>query len=165
LRHVIDRALENHAKVIVLMAEGNHDMASSVWLRHLFGLLYENEPRVDVMDSELPYYVHTHGETMLAFHHGHLKKNDQLPLLFAAQYPKEWGNTTKRYCHTGHRHHVEEKEHSGMMVIQHATIAARDAYAARGGWIAERKIKAITYHKEYGETSTVTCTPEMLEAA
>lgn len=166
LRYAVDSLLQKHAFVIVLMAEGNHDMASSVWLRHIFGLLYENEPRVKVMDSELPYYVHVHGKNMLAFHHGHLKKNDQLPLLFAAQYPKEWGATTKRYCHTGHRHHVEEKEHSGMTVIQHATIAARDAYAARGGWIAERKMKAITYHDVHGERSTVTVTPEMLlEAA
>lgn len=165
LRRVIDTALLKHERVVVLMAEGNHDLASSVWLRHLFSLLYENQPRVKVMDSELPYYVHTHGKTMLAFHHGHLKKNDQLPLLFASQYPHEWGATTKRYAHTGHRHHVEEKEHSGMTVVQHATIAARDAYAARGGWIAERKIKAITYHSEYGETGTITVTPEMLQAA
>src|SRR5574340_662253 len=162
LRRVIDAALKKHRRVVVVMAEGNHDMASSVWLRHLFGLLYENEPRVTVMDSELPYYVHVHGQTLLAFHHGHLAKNSQLPLLIAAQYSKEWGATSKRYCHTGHRHHVEEKEHSGITVMQHATIAARDAYAARGGWIAERKIKAITYHAEFGETSTVTVTPEML---
>lgn len=165
LRRVIDKALTKHAKVIVVMAEGNHDMASSVWLRHLFALLYEREPRVVVLDSEIPYYVHVHGATMLCFHHGHLKKNDQLPLLFAAQYPREWGATTKRYAHTGHRHHTEEKEHSGMSVVQHATIAARDAYAARGGWIAERKIKAITYHSAYGETGTVTVTPEMLQDA
>lgn len=165
LRRVIDAALARHERVIVVMAEGNHDMASSVWLRHLFGLLYENEPRVLVLDSELPYYVHVHGKTLLAFHHGHMAKNAALPLLFAAQYPKEWGATTKRYAHTGHRHHVEEKEHSGMTVVQHATIAARDAYAARGGWIAERKIKAITYHAEHGETGTVTVTPEMLDAA
>jgi len=165
LRRIIDKALTKHRRVVVVMAEGNHDMASSVWLRHLFALLYENEPRVTVLDSEIPYYVHVHGKTMLAFHHGHMKKNGELPLLFAAQYPREWGATTKRYAHTGHRHHVEEKEHSGMTVVQHATIAARDAYAARGGWIAERKIKAITYHAEYGETGTITVTPEMLLAA
>lgn len=162
LRTAIDSALAKHRRVIVLMAEGNHDMASSVWLRHLFGLLYENEPRVEVMRSELPYYVHTHGRVMLAFHHGHLKKNDQLPLLFAAQYPQEWGATTRRYCHTGHRHHTEEKEHSGMTVVQHPTIAARDAYAARGGWIADQRMKAIIYHAEHGEAGTVVVTPEML---
>ena len=162
LRRVIDMALAKHEKVVVLMAEGNHDMASSVWLRVMFRALYENEPRVEVIDSELPYYVHQHGKTMLAFHHGHLKKNDQLPILFAAQFPKVWGETTKRYAHCGHRHHAEEKEHSGLTVIQHPTLAARDAYAARGGWIADRAVTAITYHSEFGQVARNTVTPEML---
>jgi hypothetical protein len=162
LRRVIQMALEKHERVIVLMAEGNHDMASSVWLRVMFKALFENEPRVKVIDSPLPYYVYQHGKTMLAFHHGHLKKNDGLPILFASQFPKVWGETTKRYAHCGHRHHVEEKEHSGITVIQHPTLAARDAYAARGGWIAERQVSAITYHAEYGQVGRVTVTPEML---
>lgn len=162
LRRVIDMALKRHEKVVVLMAEGNHDMASSVWLRVMFRALYENEPRVEVIDSPLPYYAYRHGKTMLAFHHGHLKKNDQLPILFAAQFPETWGATTKRYAHCGHRHHGEEKEHSGMTVIQHPTLAARDAYAARGGWIAERQVSAITYHAEWGQVGRVTITPEML---
>lgn len=162
LRYVIDAALRKHERVIVIMAEGNHDMSSAVWLRHLFSLLYENEPRVQVLNSEMPYYVYQHGETMLAYHHGHMKKNDQLPQLFAAQYPRIWGDTTKRYAHTGHLHHVEEKEHPGMTVIQHPTMAARDAYAARGGWIADRQITSITYHKKYGQVARNTVTPEML---
>ena len=165
LRCVIDEALRTHEQVIVLLAEGNHDPASSVWLRHIFGLLYENEPRVKVIESEIPYYAHRHGDVMLAFHHGHLKKNDALPLLFAAQYPLIWGATKKRYCHTGHWHHEDVREHNGMKVTQHATIAARDAYASRGGWVAERQITAITYHSAYGQVSSVTVVPEMLEAA
>ncbi|MFD0669734.1 hypothetical protein ACT80S_18590 [Ramlibacter sp. MAHUQ-53] len=162
LRRIIAMALEKHRRVVVLLAEGNHDMASSVWLRVMFRALYEHEPRVQVIDSELPYYVHQHGRTMLGFHHGHLKKNDGLPLLFAAQFPQVWGATTKRYAHTGHRHHIEEKEHSGMVVVQHPTLAARDAYAARGGWIAERQVRAITYHAEHGEVARNTVVPEML---
>jgi hypothetical protein len=163
LRRLVDFALVHHENVIVLMAEGNHDLVSSIWLRSMFKALYENDPRVHVIDSELPYYVYTHGNVMLAFHHGHLNKNDKLPILFAAQFPQQWGLTTKRYCHTGHRHHVEEKEHSGMTVIQHPTLAARDAYAARGGWLAERQVSAITYHKTYGQVSKITVIPEMLE--
>jgi len=162
LRRLVDFALVHHENVIVLMAEGNHDLVSSIWLRSMFKALYENDPRVYVIDSELPYYVHTHGQIMLAFHHGHLNKNDRLPLLFASQFPKIWGLTTKRYCHTGHRHHVEEKEHSGMTVVQHPTLAARDAYAARGGWLAERQVSAITYHETYGQVSKITVIPEML---
>jgi hypothetical protein len=163
LRTVIGMALAKHQRVVVLLAEGNHDISSSVWLRAMFQAMYENEPRLEVIDSELPYYTHQHGETMLAWHHGHLKKPHELPILFAAQFPKVWGGTTKRYCHTGHRHHVEEKEHSGMTVIQHPTLAARDAYAARGGWIAERQVTSITYSDKFGQVARNTVTPEMLQ--
>jgi hypothetical protein len=162
LRKVVDLALAKHDKVVVLMAEGNHDISSSIWLRTMFAALYENEPRIHVIDSPLPYYAIQHGETMLCWHHGHLKKNDQLPLLFASQFPQMWGGTTKRYAHCGHRHHVEEKEHSGMTVIQHPTLAARDAYAARGGWHAERSATAITYSARSGQASRHTVTPEMV---
>jgi hypothetical protein len=128
----------------------------------MFQALYENEPRIQVIDSELPYYVYQHGETMLAWHHGHLSKNNALPILFASQFPKVWGSTVKRYAHCGHRHHVEEKEHSGMTVIQHSTLAARDAYASRGGWMSERHVTSITYSDKYGQVARNTVTPEML---
>lgn len=164
LRRIIDLALTRHNVVQVVMAEGNHDLASSVWLRQMFKALYENEPRVQIVDSELPYYALQHGNTMLAFHHGHLKKPEEFPLVFAAQYPQIWGQTTKRYAHAGHMHYKHEKEHGGMTVIQHPTLAARDAYAARGGWFADRAATAITYHEQYGEVAKTTVCPEMLEA-
>lgn len=165
LRRVIDFALARHEKVVVLMAEGNHDLASSVWLRAMFQALYENEPRVYVIDSELPYYVYQHGSTMLAWHHGHLRKNEQLPILFASQFPKIWGETLHRYAHTGHRHHEEIKEHSGMKVQQHSTLVSRDAYASRGGWMSMRQCVAITYHNRFGQVACNTITPEMLAEA
>jgi hypothetical protein len=164
LRRVVDMALVKHSRVHVILAEGNHDLASSVWLRQMFAALYEKEPSITVEKSPLPYYALEHGKTLLCFHHGHLKKNDQLPLLFAAQFAPEWGRTTKRYCHTGHRHHLEEKEHSGMIVLQHPTLAARDAYAARGGWHALRSATAVTYHRSFGEVWRTNACPEMLAA-
>ena len=165
LRRIINLALTKHSHVHVIMAEGNHDLVSSIWLRKMFKALYENEPRVSVDDSELPYYVYQHGETMLAFHHGHLTKNDKLPLLFASQFARVWGNTVKRYAHCGHRHHLEDKDHNGMRVTQHPTLAARDAYAARGGWVTGREATSITYHKKFGKVGESTICPEMLEAA
>ena len=48
-----------------------------------------------------------------------------------------------------------------MYVVQHSTIVARDAYAARGGWMSERTMKAITYHSIFGEVGRITVTPEM----
>lgn len=163
LREIIDMALAKHKHVHVLMAEGNHDPVSSIWLRQVFSMLYENEPRVTVDTSVSPYYAHQFGNTALFYHHGHLSKNASLPLLFATDFAKMWGDTTKRYIHTGHRHHVEVKEHPGATVHQHPTLAAKDAYAARGGWRAERRANCITYHKEYGEVGSNTVSPEMIE--
>jgi hypothetical protein len=164
IRALVAMALERHAAVHLLIVEGNHDEASSVWLRLMFTGLYDHEPRVEVNASELPFYVFQWGKTMLGFHHGHKVKNENLPLLFAAQFPEIWGQTKRRAIHCGHRHHCDEKEYNGVTVVQHPTLAARDAYAARGGWIADRSAQSITYHREYGQVGRVFVCPEMLAA-
>ena len=159
LRRIIEHALSKHPIVQVFMFEGNHDPAGSVWLRVLFAQLYGNNPRVTVGQSPNPYVAYQHGKTMLGFHHGHLVKLAQLPLLFAAKFPAEWGSTEYRYIHTGHKHHVDEKEHPGIKVIQHPTIAAPDAYAARYGFLSKRQATSMTYSKEKGEVARAVFVP------
>jgi hypothetical protein len=164
IRSLMAVCLQRHQEVRLIIAEGNHDEESAGWLADLFAVHYEEEPRVTVNDSVLPFYVFEWGNTMLGVHHGHKVKNENLPLLFAAQFPQEWGRTTRREIHCGHRHHRDEKEYNGVTVVQHPTLAARDAYAARGGWIADRAAWAITYHKKYGAVGRVMVTTEMLDA-
>jgi hypothetical protein len=163
IRSLVAISLSRHQEVRLIIAEGNHDEESAGWLSDLFAVHYEEEPRVTVNDSVLPFYVLEWGSTMLGIHHGHKVKNESLPLLFAAQFPQEWGRTIRREIHCGHRHHRDEKEYNGVTVVQHPTLAARDAYAARGGWIADRAAWAITYHKKYGAVGRVMITTEMLE--
>jgi hypothetical protein len=165
IRSLVAICLQRHQEVRLIIAEGNHDEESAGWLSDLFSVHYEEEPRVTVSDSVLPFYVFEWGTTMLGVHHGHKVKNESLPLLFAAQFPQAWGRTTRREIHCGHRHHRDEKEYNGVTVVQHPTLAARDAYAARGGWIADRAAWAITYHKKYGAVGRVMITTEMLEDA
>jgi hypothetical protein len=164
IRSLMAICLQRHQEVYLIIAEGNHDEESSGWLADLFAVHYEEDPRVTVNDSVLPFYVFEWGSTMLGVHHGHKVKNENLPLLFAAQFPQSWGRTTRREIHCGHRHHRDEKEYNGVTVVQHPTLAARDAYAARGGWIADRAAWAITYHKDYGAVGRVMVTTEMLGA-
>ena len=151
LRRVIDAMLKKHKTVHVEMKEGNHDPTGSVWLRVMFAQLYEKNPRVKVNLSPNPYTIYQHGKTLLGFYHGHLAKKISLPILFAAKFAKEWGETKYRYVHTGHLHHVEEKEHPGVKLIQHPTLAANDAYGARAGFLSMRQATSMTYHLEKGE--------------
>ena len=164
LRRIINMLLAKHNKVHVILAEGNHDMASSVWLRTMFKALYENEPRVTVDDSALPYYAYEFGNVMLTFHHSHLKKFNAMREIIPAMFAEMWGRTKKRYCHTGNYHHTKEDEAAGLKVFQHPTLAARDAYASRGAWFSDREICAITYHKKFGQGLRVYACPEMLDA-
>jgi hypothetical protein len=165
LEWLITKALEKHEKVHLICAEGNHDIVSSIFMRAHFSRLFRDNPRVEVNDSKLPYYVYRHGKTMLAFHHGHKMKIADLPLRFAAAHPEIWGETKYRYGHSGHLHHERELgrlEMSGMKWRQHPTLAAPDAYSARCGWISKREARCITYHSEYGEMGELVTSPEMI---
>jgi hypothetical protein len=125
---------------------------------------FSRNKRVEVLDTEFPFYAYLHGEIMLAFHHGHKVKNKSLPALFASEprYRAMWGKAQYCYVHTGHYHQREQdqSEFGGAVVERHPTIAARDAYAARGGYVSWRAMNCITYHKTKGEVSRRSVVPD-----
>ena len=163
LRHVIDLLLQKHQHLTVIMAEGNHDMASSVWLREMLSVMYEQEPRITIDNSMDPYYCFEWGKTSLFFHHGHLKKIGAIDDVFAAKFRDVFGRTQFSYAHMGHLHSVDVRETNLMLLEQHRTLAPRDAYANRGGWVSDREAKVITYSKSFGEVSRLSLKPEMLK--
>lgn len=158
------RLLEKHKNVRVLVCEGNHNMTSSVWLRKCMKSVFTKNTRVEVDDTAFPYYAYLHDKIMLGFHHGHKKNNKSLPTLFSSEprYREMWGSATYTYIHTGHYHHAEQDmaEAGGAIVERHPTLSARDAYAARGGYVSRRAARAITYHGTKGEISRTTAIPE-----
>ena len=99
--------LKKFNKVIVVSAEGNHDISGSIWLRKHIKQLFADEPRLEVIDNDFPYYAYLHGETMLGFHHGHKVKLANLHKLFASEprFREMWGKSSSTYIHTGHYHH------------------------------------------------------------
>lgn len=163
-KRIIADLLCKHKNVHVIMAEGNHDPASSIWLRELFSTLYENEPRVTIDINPDPYYCFEHGKTSLFFHHGHRRKPANIDDVFVAKFRDVFGRTKHSYGHLGHLHSKEVKETNLMVIEQHRTLASNDAYASRGGWITGRDASCITYHKEYGEVGRVTINPDMIAA-
>lgn len=155
--------LRRFEKVIVVSAEGNHDISGSIWLRKHIKHLFSNEPRLQVIDNDFPYYAHLHGKTMLGFHHGHKVKLAQLHKLFASEprFRGMWGQADYTYIHTGHYHHERLIEDGGAIAEQHPTLSGRDAYAARGGWVSGRGAKVITYHRTDGEVARMTVRPRL----
>lgn len=151
VRRIIDMMLQKHLLVRVIMAEGNHDPTSSVWLRELCAAMYCDDPRVSVDVRPDPYYGMEWGKNLLLFHHGHKRKPGNIDAVFVAKFREEFGRTEFVYAHMGHMHHIDQKETNLMVVEQHRTLAAPDAYASRGGWMSGRDAQVITYCKQYGE--------------
>lgn len=161
LRQVINQLLKKYPEVHIIAAEGNHDPASSIWLREWLAAFYENEPRVTVDVSPDPYYCVEHGKTSLFFHHGHKRKPTNVDSVFTAKFRDVFGRTEHSYAHLGHMHHRHQLETNLMVVEQHRTLAAPDAYASRGGWVSGRDAQVITYHAEHGEVGRIVVNSRM----
>jgi hypothetical protein len=162
-RRAIDRLLERHQRVVVLMMQGNHDPASSIWLQEMFSAVYENEPRVEVVVSPAPYFMYLHGKAFLGFHHGHGAKNETVADVFIGNFRSEYGQCNQAYIHTGHRHsRLWLRDRGHCIVEQHSTIIPKDAYATTGGWTSERSMNCITYSATAGrEKFRATYHPEL----
>lgn len=162
VRRVVDMALVKHKNVRLLIVQGNHDESGMIWLAEMFSTLYDNEPRVFVDTSPDVYKMVQHGKTTLFFHHGHKSRFDAIEPVMIAKFRKAFGESVYSYAHVGHLHHQKIVESRNMIVEQHRTLAAKDAYASRGGWMSGRSANVITYSAEYGEVARLTISPEML---
>jgi len=162
LRRVISMMLRKHQHVHVIMADANHDPASGAWLREMFAVLYEDDPRITIDTSADTYYAFQWGDVSIFAHHGHKAKIGSLSSIFAGKFRELFGATTYSYAHVGHLHHQQLKEDTMMITEQHSTLAAPDAYAAKGGYISKRSASTIIYHRKFGEVGRTTIRPEML---
>lgn len=162
IRRITRELLKSHDRVHLVMCDANHDESGSAWLRELSYALYEDEPRVTVDRSPDTYYCYEWGSTALFFHHGHKRKPESIDSVLASKFRETFGRTKHCYAHMGHFHHLRALETNLMIVEQHPTLAAKDAYASRGGYLAGRRASAISYHKDHGEVGRVTISPEML---
>lgn len=163
VRRVVGMALVKHKNVRLLIVQGNHDESGMIWLAEMFSTLYDNEPRVFVDTSPDVYKMVQHGKTTLFFHHGHKARFDAIEPVMIAKFRKAFGESVYSYAHVGHLHHHQKiVESRNMIVEQHRTLAAKDAYASRGGWMSGRSANVITYSAEYGEVARLTISPEML---
>lgn len=161
----IDRLLEKHEKVMVRNNRGNHDPHQAAMLTIAVSAYYHNEPRVDVAETPSGFFFHRFGKVLIGSTHGDGPKLADLPLLMANDAPEDWAAAHFRVWHCGHFHHDQVKDLVGCTVETHRTLAAGDAWHRYEGYRAGRDLKAIVYHKDYGELNRIRCGVEMLERA
>jgi hypothetical protein len=162
-RYQINRLLEKHEQVIVRVDPGNHDVESALHLALILEALYENEQRVQVVTSPNPYWYYAFGANLIGTCHGDGAKGKDLPLLMATDAPQLWGVTEFRVWFVGHVHHLDIKEYNGCTVEYVRTLAPNDRHHHGAGFRSKRDLKAITFHRAYGEVERHTCSMKRIE--
>lgn len=163
VRRAIEIVALKHPQVRIIVSQGNHDETGMLWLTSALEMMYGHHDRVTVDISPDVFKMFRHGDTVLFFHHGHKVRFDSIESVMISRFRRDYGETSYAYAHVGHLHHQKIVESNCMVVEQHRTMAAKDAYAARGGWFSGRSANVITYHKQYGEVSRQSISPEMLK--
>jgi hypothetical protein len=165
-RRAIESARAKHKNVRVIIAPGNHDPSGAVWLRECLAALYQKEPRVTVDTAPRHFHYFDFGRNLIGVHHGDtVKKMDDLPLIMATDKPEEWGRTAFRYWWTGHIHQDSLRDIQGCKVESFRILPPVDAYAHKSGYRSVSDMKAILYHREFGEVARHTVNPAMFEKA
>lgn len=154
--------LERHQHVTVWCMRGNHDTDSALALQIALKFYFNNNPRVTVDEGTSLYKYMRFGRVLIGSHHGHGAKAADLPMIMAADRPKDWGDTVHRVWHCGHIHHKQVlKDYTGCTVETHRTLARQDAWHAGQGYRSKKDMTAIVYHREFGEVQRSRFDPAM----
>lgn len=131
--------------VEVVVLEGNHSWHSEVWLSRVLEAYYSNVDHVTIKRSPSPRKSMVWGNNFLAWSHGDRIAAQKWPMIIAAEFAKEWGQTKFRHLKCGHVHHkkviapVTIDEQSGLVVEYLEALCPTDAWHAGAGFIGSQK--------------------------
>lgn len=142
---------ERHERVEIAFLPGNHDEDAALTLAVALELYFEGSDRVSVAAGSGIHWFRRFGRCLLGASHGHTMPPDRMAMMLATDRARDWGETEHRHFFFGHIHHGSAKEVGPVRVESFTSPAAKDAYAAAGGYRSSRALNAVTFHAERGE--------------
>ena len=129
--------------LVVVYVPGNHDRLSSYHLVHALSKSIEsNEIIWDIKYEERK--VHVWKNNFNAFEHGD-KRSKNNPLIYASEYPREWGQTTNRTLFKGHIHtdrkveYMTSNETAGFIEKTLPSLGKTDYYHYSNKFVGNRR--------------------------
>ena len=138
IREAIDKA-STISKVFVPLVTGNHDTWSSTYLALSLEAIYKDHPNVEIDATRISRKYFKYYNNFVGMTHGDRTKTESLPIIMAAEKPKEWAESTERLWLTGHYHHQTTKDLVGCQVRGLRSIASTDEWHYSSGFIGVKK--------------------------
>lgn len=130
-------------ELVIVYVPGNHDRLSSYHLVHaLSKSIKSSEITWDVKYEERK--VHVWHNNFNAFEHGD-KRSKNNPLIYASEYPKQWGATTNRTLFKGHIHtdrkveYMTSNETAGFIEKTLPSLGKTDYYHYSNKYVGNRR--------------------------
>ena len=130
-------------ELVVVYVPGNHDRLSSFHLVHaLSKSIISDEIVWDTKYEERK--VHVWHNNFNAFEHGD-KRSKNNPLIYASEYPKQWGATTNRTLFKGHIHtdrkveYMTSNETAGFIEKTLPSLGKTDYYHYSNKYVGNRR--------------------------
>jgi hypothetical protein len=130
-------------ELVIVYVPGNHDRLSSFHLVHALSKSIESDEITwDIKYEERK--VHVWHNNFNAFEHGD-KRSKNNPLIYASEYPKEWGATTNRTLFKGHIHtdrkveYMTSNETAGFIEKTLPSLGKTDYYHYSNKYVGNRR--------------------------
>lgn len=145
----------------VIIVPGNHDFVLSWALQRILTSHFRLDTRVTVEGTFTERKYQMFGHCLLGFVHGD-KAKKVLPGLMAREAP-QFSTAKLREWHRGHLHYRKETDTvEGVLIRQHPSLSPADSWHAAEGFISDRGMDAIIYHKAGAVVATHSYTPDVV---
>jgi len=137
--------------VEVVFVPGNHDRLSSFHLLHAVKQVYREWSTVTFNIEYAERKVLKYGENMLCFEHGDVSAKNN-PLVFAVEFPEQWGMSQHRMLYTGHYHgrktkeFVTENEEHGFVTRIIPALTSSDYYHYHNKYVGNKRSAILHLH-------------------
>lgn len=144
------------APVDVIITVGNHDEQTTFMIGEMLEAYYHNTENVTIFNNATLRKYYQYGVNSIMFTHGNKEKFADLGMIFAAENPKLWADTTQRFIQIGHFHHnkkittIQSQEFKGFQVQILPSLSGSDAWHCGKGYISLKQAKAFLYNKTEG---------------
>lgn len=144
--------LKQFCKILeVVYVPGNHDRLSSYHIAHALSKCFFGERNIIFHTEYSERKVIVYGCSMFAFEHGDVNSKDT-PLVYAVEFPIEWGSSIFRTLYTGHFHknkkveYMTENERNGFIIRTLPSLSKADYWHYHNKYTGSIKSAILEVH-------------------
>jgi len=135
----------------------NHDYTNGFFLAQVIETYFKECKNITFNCSISHRKAFHYFSNLIGTTHGDGAKMQDLPLLMATEYPKQWANSKHRYVYTHHVHHKVAKDFIWLTVESLRSPSGTDSWHHRNGFEhAPKAIEGFLHHKTQGQIARIT---------